>query len=69
MTDFDDLRLIGVKDLADLCGTGEDWIRKGASARRFDWTKAGGQIKFTRQQAEAAIASMRVVAQGERRLA
>jgi len=64
MPDFEDLRLISVSDLADLCGSGEDWIRKGAAAREFDWTKAGREIKFTRGQAEAAIASRRVAAQG-----
>lgn len=63
MSDFDDLRLLSVPDLAQLCGTGEDWIRKGAQAREFEWTRAGGQIKFTRTQAEAAIASKRVAAQ------
>lgn len=64
MSDFEDLRLISVETLANLCGTGEDWIRKGAAAREFDWTKAGREIKFTRAQAEAAIATRRVAAQG-----
>lgn len=64
MSDFEDLRLLSVPDLAQLCGTGEDWIRKGAQAREFEWTKAGGQIKFTREQAQAAIASKKVAAQG-----
>ena len=64
MSDFEDLRLLSVPDLAELCGTGEDWIRKGAQAREFDWTRAGGQIKFTHEQAKAAIASKRVAAQG-----
>ncbi|HZN76052.1 MAG TPA: hypothetical protein VFC00_30850 [Micromonosporaceae bacterium] len=63
---FEDLRLITVADLADLCGTGEDWIRRGAAARQFDWTKAGKEIKFTRAQAEAAIESRRVAAQNRR---
>lgn len=67
--DFEDLRLITVAQLAELCGTGEDWIRKGASGRQFDWTRAGNEIKFTRAQAEAAIASRTVAAQNRRRSA
>ncbi len=60
---FEDLRLIGVGELAELCDSGEDWIRQGCAARTIEWTKAGREIKFTRDQARAAIASKAVPVQ------
>ncbi|MFI6759399.1 hypothetical protein ACIBF5_09685 [Micromonospora sp. NPDC050417] len=56
----DPLALLTVADLARLCQTGEDWIRKACAARSVRWTRAGGQIRFTRRQAEDLIASQLV---------
>jgi hypothetical protein len=53
----EELKLLTIADLAEICGTGEDWIRRACSARTIEWTKAGREIRFTRAQAEAAIAS------------
>lgn len=63
MSLVDDLKLLTVKDLAEICGTGTDWINKALTARRFDFTMVGRQYRFTREQAEAIIASKRVAAQ------
>lgn len=52
-----ELKLLTIADLAEICGTGEDWIRRAVSARQFEWTKVGREVRFTRAQAEAAIAS------------
>lgn len=58
------LRLLTVEELAEVCGTGEDWIRKGCQARRYEFTMVGRSYRFTRAQAEAIIASKAVPAQG-----
>lgn len=56
----DPLQLLTFADLARLWGTGEDWIRRGVSARRFPFTHAGREIRFTRDQAAAILAARAV---------
>lgn len=59
---FADLQLIGVEELAQLCGTGKDWIQKGCQARRWEFTLVGRQYRFTVEQTRAIIAAHRVAA-------
>ena len=59
-TIVDELRLLTVEELAQICGTGQDWIRQGLKARRWAFTMVGRQYRFTRSQAEAIIDAHRV---------
>jgi hypothetical protein len=59
----DPLALLTPADLAELWGTGEDWIRQGVAARRWKWTRAGREIRFTRDQAAAILADREVEAE------
>jgi excisionase family DNA binding protein len=59
----DELRLLSVEDLAEVCGTGTDWIEEALAARRYEFTMVGRRYRFTKAQAEAIIASKRVPAE------
>lgn len=59
----EELRLLTVPELAEICGTGTDWIEQALAARRYEFTMVGRQYRFTRAQAEAIIASKRVPAE------
>lgn len=65
MISIDPLALLSPADLAELWGTGEDWIRRGVAARRWRWTRAGREIRFTREQAAAILADLVVEAEQE----
>jgi len=56
----DPLELLTFADLAELWQTGEDWLRRGVSARRLPHTRVGREIRFTRDQAAAILASRAV---------
>jgi excisionase family DNA binding protein len=56
----EELRLLTLQDLADICGTGTDWIEQALAARSYEFTMVGRQYRFTRAQAEAIIASKAV---------
>lgn len=47
----EDLTLLTIADLAALCRSGEDWIRKAVAARRIPFTRPARETLFTRDQA------------------
>ncbi|QOC89848.1 hypothetical protein [Micromonospora craniellae] len=57
---LDPLELLTFEDLARLWKTGEDWLRKGVSARKYPHHRVAGQIRFTRADAAAILASLAV---------
>ena len=57
MNSPDPLELLTFADLAALFKTGEDWLRRGVSQRRFPHVRIAGQIRFTREQAAEIVAS------------
>lgn len=56
----DPLELFTFADLARLWQTGEDWLRRGVSARKFPHHKVAGQIRFSREDAAAILAGRAV---------
>lgn len=56
------LYLLTVDELAELCQTGKDWIQKGCKARRWEFSMVAHQYRFTIEQARAIIAAHRVEA-------
>lgn len=56
----DPLELFTFTDLAQMWGTGEDWLRKGVSARRLPHHRVADQIRFTREDAAEILASLAV---------
>jgi hypothetical protein len=60
MTTPDPLRLYTVAELAALWGTGEDWLRKGAAARRLPHHRVAREIRFTEADAAEILAGLAV---------
>jgi hypothetical protein len=60
MSTGDPLELFTIPELAAMWKTGKDWLEKGVQARRWEFTRAGREIRFTRAQAAAILASRAV---------
>ena len=56
----DPLELFDFADLAKKWKTGEDWLRRGVSARTLPHHRIAGQIKFTHEDAAEILASLKV---------
>ncbi|SCL15116.1 hypothetical protein [Micromonospora inyonensis] len=55
-----DLEVFTFAELAALWKTGEDWLRKGVSARTFPHHRIANEIRFTHEDAAEILASRAV---------
>ncbi|MFG3709183.1 hypothetical protein ACGF7U_31255 [Micromonospora sp. NPDC047670] len=55
-----DLEVFTFAELAALWKTGEDWLRKGVSARIFPHHRIANEIRFTHEDAAEILASRAV---------
>lgn len=55
MLHADPQALLTLDDMAELCQTGTDWIRKLVQARKVEHTRVAGQIRMTRDEFAAMI--------------
>ncbi|MCT2276350.1 helix-turn-helix domain-containing protein [Micromonospora chalcea] len=60
MSSQDDLKVFTFAELAELWKTGEDWLRRGVSARVFPHHRIANEIRFTYADAAAILASREV---------
>ncbi|AYF31072.1 hypothetical protein CSH63_27265 [Micromonospora tulbaghiae] len=60
MNSPDDLKVFTFAELAELWKTGEDWLRRGVSARVFPHHRIANEIRFTVADAAAILASREV---------
>lgn len=56
MSTDDPLKLYTFAELAELWGTGEDWLRKGVSSKKYPHHRIADQIRFSRENAAAILA-------------
>lgn len=56
MSHIDDLKLITVEELAEICHSGIDWIEKAVQARSIPFTRPARRTLFTRAQVAEIIA-------------
>lgn len=54
--------LLTLDDMAELCQTGTDWIRKLVQARKVEHSRIAGQIRMTRDEFAALIRDHKVPA-------
>lgn len=59
-----EIELLDVAELAALCRSGEDWIRRGVQRRTLPHTRIARRILFTRDQVAEILARHAVATQG-----